>query len=183
MRCPACGTLNSHVVDSRTIQSGRTIRRRRECLSCTKRFTTYEAIEEEELMVVKSDGRREVFDRGKIMRGLKLACTKRMVSADQLHELVDRVVYYVSNLNEREVPSDKIGEFIIRELRRIDEVAYVRFASVYRDFKDRSEFAEELERGLNWKSRNWPRSSRTNPSRSSRTNPSRSSRTNPIGIE
>ncbi|MCY3713319.1 MAG: transcriptional regulator NrdR [Gemmatimonadota bacterium] len=145
MRCPACGTLNSHVVDSRTIQSGRTIRRRRECLSCTKRFTTYEAIEEEELMVVKSDGRREVFDRGKIMHGLKLACTKRMISADQLHELVDRVVYYVSNLNEREIPSNRIGEFIIRELRKIDEVAYVRFASVYRDFKDRSEFAEELE--------------------------------------
>ena len=145
MRCPACSVLNSHVVDSRTIQSGRTIRRRRECLECAKRFTTYEAIEEEELMVVKTDGRREIFDRGKIMNGLKLACTKRLVSTDQLHELVDRVVYYVSNLNDREISSEKIGEFIIRELRKIDEVAYVRFASVYRDFKDRSEFQEELE--------------------------------------
>ncbi len=145
MRCPACGTLNSHVVDSRTIQSGRTIRRRRECLGCAKRFTTYEGIEEDELMVVKSDGRREVFDRAKVLHGLKLACTKRLVSTDQLHELVDRVVYYVSNLNDREVSSDKIGEYLIRELRKIDEVAYVRFASVYRDFKDRSEFQEELE--------------------------------------
>ena len=145
MRCPACSVLNSHVVDSRTIQSWRTIRRRRECLECAKRFTTYEAIEEEELMVVKTDGRREIFDRGKIMNGLKLACTKRLVSTDQLHELVDRVVYYVSNLNDREISSEKIGEFIIRELRKIDEVAYVRFASVYRDFKDRSEFQEELE--------------------------------------
>lgn len=145
MRCPACGVLNSHVVDSRTIQSGRTIRRRRECLECAKRFTTYEVIEEEELMVVKTDGRREIFDRSKIMNGLKLACTKRPVSTDQLHELVDRVVYYVSNLNDREISSEKIGEFIIRELRKIDEVAYVRFASVYRDFKDRGEFQEELE--------------------------------------
>ncbi|MYA76143.1 MAG: transcriptional repressor NrdR [Gemmatimonadetes bacterium] len=145
MRCPACGVLNSHVVDSRTIQHGRTIRRRRECLACAKRFTTYEAIEEEELMVVKSDGRREVFDRGKVLRGLKLACTKRFVSTDQLHELVDKVVYYVTNLNDREISSEQIGEFIIRELRKIDEVAYVRFASVYRDFKDRSEFQDELE--------------------------------------
>ena len=136
--------MNSHVVDSRAIQQGRTIRRRRECLACTKRFTTYEAIEEEELMVVKTDGRREIFDRGKIMQGLKLACTKRMVSIDQLHELVDRVVYYISNLNGREVSSSKIGEFIISELRKIDEVAYVRFASVYRDFKDRGEFQDEL---------------------------------------
>ncbi len=144
MRCPACGLLNSHVVDSRTIQHGKTIRRRRECLSCARRFTTYETIEEEELMVVKSDGRREIFDRGKIMRGVKLACTKRRVSSDQLHELADRVVFYVNSLNDREVPADKIGEFIIRELRKIDEVAYVRFASVYRDFKDRSEFQEEL---------------------------------------
>ena len=87
-------------------------------------------------MVVKSDGRREVFDRGKVLRGLKLACTKRFVSTDQLHELVDKVVYYVTNLNDREISSEQIGEFIIRELRKIDEVAYVRFASVYRDFKD-----------------------------------------------
>lgn len=145
MRCPACGVLNSHVVDSRTIQSGRTIRRRRECLSCAKRFTTYEGIEEEELMVVKSDGRRQVFDRAKVLRGLKLACTKRFVTTDQLHELVDRVAFFVNNLNDREVSSEQIGEYIIRELRKIDEVAYVRFASVYRDFKDRSEFQEELE--------------------------------------
>lgn len=145
MRCPACGTLSSHVVDSRTIQHGRTIRRRRECLTCSKRFTTYEEIEEEEHMVVKSDGRREVFDRAKVLHGLQLACTKRLVSTDQLHELVDRVVYFVSNMNEREVSSKQIGEFIIRELRKIDDVAYVRFASVYRDFKDRSEFVEELE--------------------------------------
>jgi len=145
MQCPACGELNSHVVDSRTAQQGRAIRRRRECLGCEKRFTTYETIEEEELMIVKSDGRREEFDRGKVLHGLQLACTKRPVSMDQLHELVDRVAYYVSSLTLREVPAKQLGEFIIQELRKIDEVAYVRFASVYRDFKDRSEFIEELE--------------------------------------
>jgi transcriptional repressor NrdR len=145
MRCPVCGELNSHVVDSRTAQQGRAIRRRRECLACGRRFTTYETLEEEELMVVKSDGRREVFDRSKVLRGLQLACTKRPVSMDQLHELVDRAVYYVSSLNLREVPSKQIGEFIMQELRKLDEVAYVRFASVYREFKDRNEFLEELE--------------------------------------
>lgn len=145
MRCPACGELNSHVVDSRTAQQGRAIRRRRECLACGKRFTTYEILEEEELMVVKSDGRREVFDRSKLLHGLQLACTKRPVSMDQLHELVDRVVYFVSSLNLREVPSKQIGEFVIQELRTLDDVAYVRFASVYREFKDRNEFMEELQ--------------------------------------
>jgi transcriptional repressor NrdR len=136
--------MNSHVIDSRTAQQGRAIRRRRECLACGKRFTTYEMIEEDELMVVKSDGRREVFDRNKVLRGLQLACIKRPVSMDQLHELVDRAAYYINSLNLREVPSKQIGEFIIQELRKIDEVAYVRFASVYREFKDRSEFLEEL---------------------------------------
>jgi len=96
-------------------------------------------------MVVKSDNRREIFDRNKLLRGLQLACTKRPVSMDQLHEQVDRVVYFVSSLNLREVPSEQIGEFVIRELRKLDEVAYVRFASVYREFKDRNEFMEELQ--------------------------------------
>ena len=145
MRCPACGELNSHVVDSRTAQQGRAIRRRRECLGCEKRFTTYEMIEEEELMIIKSDGRREEFDRAKVLHGLQLACTKRPISMDQLHDLVDRVAYYASSLNVREVPAKHLGEFITQELRKIDEVAYVRFASVYRDFKDRNEFMEELE--------------------------------------
>lgn len=145
MLCPACGELNSHVVDSRTAQQGRAIRRRRECLACGKRFTTYEILEEDELIVVKSDGRREVFDRSKLLHGLQLACTKRPVSMDQLHELVDRVVYFVSSLNLREVPSKQIGEFVIQELRTLDDVAYVRFASVYREFKDRNEFMEELQ--------------------------------------
>ena len=145
MRCPACGELNSHVVDSRTAQQGRAIRRRRECLGCEKRFTTYEMIEEEELMIIKSDGRREEFDRAKVLHGLQLACTKRPISMDQLHDLVDRVAYYASNLNLREVPAKQLGEFITHELRKVDEVAYVRFASVYRDFKDRNEFMEELE--------------------------------------
>ena len=145
MRCPACGELNSHVVDSRTAQQGRAIRRRRECLGCEKRFTTYEIIEEEELMIIKSDGRREEFDRAKVLHGLQIACTKRPISMDQLHDLVDRVAYYASSLNVREVPAKQLGEFITQELRKIDEVAYVRFASVYRDFKDRNEFMEELE--------------------------------------
>ena len=145
MRCPACGELNSHVVDSRTAQHGRAIRRRRECLGCEKRFTTYEIIEEEKLMIIKSDGRREEFDRAKVLHGLQIACTKRPVSMDQLHDLVDRVAYYTSSLNLREVPATQLGEFITQELRKVDEVAYVRFASVYRDFKDRNEFMEELE--------------------------------------
>lgn len=144
MRCPACGALDSHVVDSRTAQQGRAIRRRRECLACKKRFTTYERIEEEELIVVKSDGRREPFDRGKVFRGIQLACTKRPVSVDQMDEIVDRTVFYLNSLNEREVPASVIGEFVVQELRRLDEVAYVRFASVYREFKDRNEFLEEL---------------------------------------
>lgn len=144
MRCPACGVLDSHVVDSRTAQQGRAIRRRRECLGCKKRFTTYEIVEEEELMVIKSDSRREPFDRGKVFSGLKLAFTKRPVSVDQIHEIVDRVAFYLNSLNEREVPAKRIGEFVMDELRKIDEVAYVRFASVYREFKDRNEFLDEL---------------------------------------
>jgi transcriptional repressor NrdR len=137
--------LDSHVVDSRTAQQGRAIRRRRECLTCKKRFTTYETIEEEELMVVKSDGRREPFDRGKVSHGLQLAFTKRPVSVDQIDEIVDRLTFYLSSLNEREVPAASIGEFLMQELHRMDEVAYVRFASVYREFKDRNEFLEELQ--------------------------------------
>lgn len=144
MRCPVCGALDSHVVDSRIAQQGRAIRRRRECLTCKKRFTTYETIEEEALMVVKSDGRRELFDRNKVFRGLQLAFTKRPVSVNQIHEIVDRVAFYLSSLNEREVPAERIGEFIMQELRKVDEVAFVRFASVYREFKDRSEFMDEL---------------------------------------
>ena len=144
MRCPACGALDSHVVDSRTAQQGRAIRRRRECLACQKRFTTYETIEEEEMMIVKSDGRRESFDRGKVFHGLQLAFTKRSVSVDQIHEIVDRVAFYLTSLNEREVPAKRIGEFVMQELRKLDDVAYVRFASVYREFKDRNEFIEEL---------------------------------------
>lgn len=144
MRCPACGTPDSRVVDSRTAQSGRAIRRRRECVTCGKRFTTYETIEEGELVVIKSDGRREPFDRNKVFRGIQIACTKRPVSTDQIEGIVDRVAFHMNSLGEREVSTKRIGELVMEELRKLDEVAFVRFASVYREFKDRGEFLEEL---------------------------------------
>lgn len=144
MRCPACGTSDSRVVDSRTAQSGRAIRRRRECQQCGKRFTTYETIEEGELIVIKSDGRREPFDRNKVFRGIQIACTKRPISTEQIEEIVERVAFYLNSLGEREVSTKRIGEYVMEELRKLDDVAYVRFASVYREFKDRKEFLEEL---------------------------------------
>lgn len=144
MRCPACGTPDSRVVDSRTAQSGWAIRRRRECQQCVKRFTTYETIEEGELIVIKSDGRREPFDRNKVFRGIQIACTKRPISTEQIEEIVERVAFYLNSLGEREVSTKRIGEYVMEELRKLDDVAYVRFASVYREFKDRKEFLEEL---------------------------------------
>lgn len=144
MRCPACGTSDSRVVDSRTAQSGRAIRRRRECQQCGKRFTTYETIEEGELIIIKSDGRREPFDRNKVFRGIQIACTKRPISTEQIEEIVERVAFYLNSLGEREVSTKRIGECVMEELRKLDDVAYVRFASVYREFKDRKEFLEEL---------------------------------------
>jgi transcriptional repressor NrdR len=146
MRCPFCGHPEDRVVDSRAGGQGDVIRRRRECESCAKRFTTYERIEETLPTVVKKDGRREPFDRQKLVDGLRVACKKRPVSADQIESLADRVERRLSTHDQREAESETLGGWVMLELRDIDEVAYVRFASVYRCFRDLDEFQEEVER-------------------------------------
>jgi transcriptional repressor NrdR len=145
MRCPYCGHLEDRVVDSREAQEGQATRRRRECLRCERRFTTYERVEEALPHVVKKDGRREAFDRRKIVAGLERACQKRPVSREQIEELTTRVERRVQELGEREVTSAILGEAVMERLRELDPVAYVRFASVYRAFADVGEFMSELE--------------------------------------
>ena len=144
MKCPFCDHLDDKVVDSRLAREGQLIRRRRECLSCKRRYTTYERIEETQPVVVKKDGRREPFDRQKIFAGLKKACEKRPIKTDDLDAVADRIEKRIQEKSETEVPSRVIGEEIMRELRDLDQVAYVRFASVYRDFKDIDQFMNEL---------------------------------------
>lgn len=144
MKCPFCGFLEDKVVDSREAKDGDSIRRRRECLECGRRFTSYERIDEVPYMVVKKDGRREIFDRNKIMSGLLRACEKRPISATQLESLVNSVEKYVQDSVERERRTEQIGKMIMRRLKELDKVAYVRFASVYLEFEDVSEFMEEL---------------------------------------
>ncbi len=145
MKCPFCGELEDKVIDSRSSKDGFAIRRRRECLACGKRFTTYESIEEILPVIVKKDGRREPFDRAKILNGIKKACEKRPVSIERIGEVVDRIEQACQELQVREIPSSVVGERIMAELHNLDEVAYVRFASVYRQFRDVNEFLEELE--------------------------------------
>ena len=144
MKCPFCGHQEDKVVDSRASSDGVAIRRRRECLSCSKRFTTYEHVEEQPLMIIKKDGRREAFDRHKLLAGLVMACEKRPVSMDDLERLVDELERELSQQFEREVPSREIGERVMKKLHALDPVAYVRFASVYREFKDVEQFMREL---------------------------------------
>ncbi len=144
MRCPFCGNLEDKVVDSREAKDGDSIRRRRECLGCERRFTSYERIDEIPYMVVKKDGRREKFERGKIMSGLMRASEKRPISAMQLEEIVDKVENFVQDSADRERPTSEVGKIIMRELKKLDKVAYVRFASVYLEFEDISEFMNEL---------------------------------------
>lgn len=144
MKCPFCSTHENKVIDSRLSKEGQVIRRRRECLECSRRFTTYERIEEILPMVVKKDGRREAFDRQKIVQGLKLACQKRPVPSESMEAIVERVERHLQELGEREVTSHAIGELVMDGLQSLDEVAYVRFASVYRSFKDVGEFMSEL---------------------------------------
>ena len=144
MKCPYCGYLESKVVDSRPADEGASIRRRRECLSCHKRFTTYETMESLPLMVVKKDGSRQSFDRGKVMGGLIRACEKRPVSYQTLEGLVAEIELSLQNQIDREVSSSQIGELVLERLKQLDEVAYVRFASVYREFKDVDSFMAEL---------------------------------------
>lgn len=145
MRCPYCSEIDNKVIDSRLSKDGRTIRRRRECIPCSRRFTTYEKLEEVLPMVVKKDGRREAFSREKIIGGIKKACQKRPVSVTKIEEFVDALEFYFQELGKKEVESKEIGERVINNLKEWDEVAYVRFASVYRQFKDINEFMNELE--------------------------------------
>ena len=140
MRCPFCGHLQDRVVDSREAQDGQATRRRRECLGCQRRFTTYERTEESLPALVKKDGRREAFDRRKVLEGLRRACQKRPVSQERIDEMATRVERRLQETGEREVPSSAVGELVMEMLRAEDPVAYVRFASVYRDFRDVGEF-------------------------------------------
>ena len=144
MKCLYCGNVEDKVVDSRLSAEGNSIRRRRECLKCERRFTTYERIEESPLMVVKKDGRREPFERKKILTGLVKACEKRPISMESLEKLVDRIEFTIQKNYEKEVKSKEIGEMAINMLQELDEIAYVRFASVYRQFKDLGQFMKEL---------------------------------------
>lgn len=144
MRCPFCQDAENKVIDSRESHEGSVIRRRRECLACKRRFTTYERVEELYPLIVKKDGRRETFDREKIVSGLKKACEKRPVSAAQMEECVAEIERTLQGLGEKEVASAVIGEELMRKLQQLDEVAYVRFASVYRSFRDIAEFMNEL---------------------------------------
>lgn len=144
MRCPFCGYLEDKVLDTRPTDEGSVIRRRRECLKCQKRFTTYEKIENVPLVVIKKDGTRESFDRQKLLNGLIKACQKRPVTMSQLEKMVDDIEAGFQNSFEKEVTSVKIGEMVMQKLKDIDEVAYVRFASVYREFKDIHTFMEEI---------------------------------------
>ena len=148
MKCMYCGCLESKVVDSRTSDDGTSIRRRRECESCGKRFTTYEKIEEMIMMVIKKDGWREAFDRNKLLNGIIRACEKRPVSISDMEKIVDEIERGLNNMMEKEIDSTFIGELVMERLRDLDEVAYVRFASVYRQFTDVNTFVAEVEKLL-----------------------------------
>lgn len=144
MRCPFCGYPESRVIDSRPAEEGATIRRRRECLSCQKRFTTYELMERLPLVVIKKDGSRQTFDKTKLINGLIRACEKRPVPIAELQRVADEIEQELQNSLEREVNTSEIGELVMNKLKNLDEVAYVRFASVYRQFKDINTFMDEL---------------------------------------
>jgi transcriptional repressor NrdR len=151
MRCPYCAHLQDRVIDSRAANENRSVRRRRECLKCRRRFTTYESIEEISMMVVKRDGRRESFDRNKVISGILKACEKRSVSLQQVEDLVDKVERELQKKYEKEIPVQAVGELVMEKIHKLDEVAYVRFASVYRSFKDINQFMGELKDLLNKK--------------------------------
>ena len=148
MRCPYCDTLDSKVLDSRPTEEGASIRRRRECLACKRRFTTYEKIEGVPIMVIKKDKGREPFDREKLMRGIVKACEKRPVSVEIMENMVSTIENIIQNSLDREITSSRIGDLVMEQLKGIDEVAYVRFASVYRQFKDINTFMQELRKLL-----------------------------------
>ena len=146
MRCPKCGGQDDKVIDSRSSREGATIRRRRQCLACGFRFTTYEEVERAGLMVLKRDGRREEFSKDKLMSGLKKACQKRPISPKTIEDVVERIVNEVTDKYEREVPAEAIGKLVMEGLRQTDDVAYVRFASVYRRFQEATDFVHEVKK-------------------------------------
>ena len=148
MKCPYCGHEEDKVVDSRPSQDGKAIRRRRECLGCTERYTTYEFVEQGALIVIKSDDRREPFDRNKVLHGIKLACNKRPVTSFEIENMVAEIEGELHATGKGEIPSKDIGELVMAKLKTVDEIAYVRFASVYRKFADTAEFLEEMKRIL-----------------------------------
>lgn len=148
LRCPFCFQQESKVLDSRSTEEGTSIRRRRECVSCARRFTTYERLDEVPFMVIKKDGRREPFARSKVLSGVLRACEKRPISLDQIETMVDEIEKEVRNSTEREIAANAIGEIVMDRLKSIDEVAYVRFASVYRQFKDINSFLAEVQQLL-----------------------------------
>ncbi len=144
MKCPFCASVKDRVVDSRETKDGAMIRRRRECLQCKRRFTSYETIEEIQFMVVKKDNKRELFDRNKLLKGILASCQKRPVRMDQCQEIVNDILSAVYQKPDREIPSQEIGEIVMDRLKKLDKVAYVRFASVYREFQDVSDFMGEV---------------------------------------
>lgn len=145
MRCPSCGHSESRVVDSRPSEDGVSIRRRRECLECSHRFTTYERVSDNPVMVIKADGSSEAFDRQKLVRGLLMACAKRPISPEQISDLIDDMENELRNVPKNEIKSKELGEMALARLSKLDDVAYVRFASVYKDFQNIEEFAAALE--------------------------------------
>ena len=149
MKCPFCGEINNKVIDSRLSKDGNAVRRRRECIVCTRRFTTYEHIEEVTVMIIKKDGRREVFSRAKVQTGIKKACEKRNISMHVIDQFLDELERDLRETGEKEIPSHQLGEKIMTKLHDLDDVAYVRFASVYREFKDVNDFVAELKTLLN----------------------------------
>ena len=148
MRCPFCGSQRDSVIDSRISAKGQSVRRRRECLKCKRRFTTYEYVERVPLMVVKKDSRREAFDREKLMKGIMVACEKRPVSVKRIEKLVEDIERKLEKNHDREVASREVGELVMKSLHSLDEIAYVRFASVYRQFRDVGQFMKELKKVL-----------------------------------
>ncbi len=144
MKCPFCTDLDNKVIDSRLSKDGTVVRRRRECISCRRRFTTHERVEDIMPVVIKKDGRREIFDKSKMLSGVQKACSNRPVSMDDIEDLVDRVERYFQDRGDKEINCNEVGEIVMRELHQLDEVAYVRFASVYRQFKDINDFMTEV---------------------------------------
>ena len=144
MKCPYCGSLKQKVVDKRESPDSTSTRRRRECIDCTKRFTTYERIEDVEIIVIKKDGSRIAFDRTKVLRGIRRSCEKRPVTYDEMQQMVDRIEISIRKRDSVEIKSTQIGSLVMRELKKADKVAYIRFASVYKDFADLEEFEEEV---------------------------------------